>query len=85
MKNILDLGGLPKDPIEQIVWLDGVLEQVHRELEPAWAEAYGQARLTGRMDEAEELGPFSHKRAMALTRSWNESTGRQIRWGDRRG
>ena len=85
MTNILDLGALPKDPIEQIIWLDGVLDAVHTQLEPAWAAAYGQARLTGRMDEAERIGPFSHKRAMALTRAWNEKNGRLIRWGDRRG
>jgi len=85
MTKILDLGELPKDPIEQLLWLSGVLDQVQTELHPAWATAYGTARLTGRLDEAEALGLHSHKRVMEFTRRWNEATGRQIRWGDRRG
>jgi hypothetical protein len=62
-----------------------VHEQVTKELDPAWAAAYGQARLTGRLDEAQALGLHSHKRVMAYTRRWNEATGRQIKWGDQRG
>lgn len=85
MTGILDLGGQPKDAIERLVWLSGVLDAVHAQMEPAWASAYGEARLTGRLDEAEALGLHSHKRIMRFTRAWNESRGRQIRWGDHRG
>jgi hypothetical protein len=81
---ILDLNQMPDDALERIIWLGGVLEQVHTELEPVWQRAYFDARLTKRLDEAEEIGLHSHKRIMAWTRAENESNGRMIRWGDKR-
>lgn len=85
MAKILDLSGLPDDALERLIWLGGVLDAVRQQLDPVWAEAYFDARLSGRLDEAEKLGLHSHKAVMAFTRRHNEKTGRLIRWGDRRG
>jgi len=85
MARILDLGGLPTDALERLIWLDGVLDQVHTELDPEWARAYFDARLQGRLDEALALELHSRKRVMAWTRHHNEATGRLIRWNDGRG
>jgi len=85
MAKILDLSGLPDDAMERLVWLNGVLDAVKAQLDPVWAAAYYEARLSGRLDEAEALGFHSHKRVMAWTRQHNEATGRLIRWGDKRG
>ena len=82
---ILNLDDAPSDALERLVWLDGVLKQVHKELDPMWQQAYFDARFTGRLDEADQLGFHSHKRIMQFTRAENEARGRQIRWGDRRG
>jgi len=82
---ILNLDDAPTDALQRLVWLNGVLEQVYRELDPAWQTAYFDARFTGRLDQAEQLGFHSHKRIMAYTRAENEKRGRQIRWGDKRG
>jgi hypothetical protein len=84
MEKLLNLDHLPDDAIERLAWLGGVLKQVHQELEPHWREAYFESRLTGRLDDAENLRLHSHKRIMAWTRGENESRGRLIRWGDRR-
>jgi hypothetical protein len=51
-KRLLDLSRAPDDPIERIVWLDGVMEQVRDELDEAFSEAYFWARFTGRLDAA---------------------------------
>lgn len=83
-KQILDLSDAPTDPIERLVWLGGVLEQVSAELEPHWREAYFWARFTGRLDAALGLRLHSQKRVMAYTRAHNERSGRLVRWGDRR-
>ena len=82
---ILNVKDAPQDALERLIWLGGVLEQVHRELDPLWQRAYFEARFTGRLDEAEDLRFHSHKRIMAFTRAENERCGRQIRWGDGRG
>lgn len=82
---ILNLDDAPHDAIERLVYLNGVLKQVHDELDPAWQEAYFDARFTGRLDQADALGYHSHKRIMQFTRNENEKRGRQVRWGDRRG
>lgn len=82
---ILNTDDAPEDALERLVWLNGVLEQVHKELTPLWQRAYFDARFTGRLDEAEALGYHSHKRIMAYTRAENERRGRMIRWGDGRG
>jgi hypothetical protein len=83
-KRILDLSGAPDDPIERLIWLGGVLEQVNKELEPEWREAYFWCRFTGRLSEAMGLGLHSRKKVMAYTRAENENRGRMIRWGDGR-
>lgn len=80
--SILNLSNRPSDPVEAVVWLDGVLEAVQRDLDAAYEEAYFQARLQGRFEAAVEVGRTSRKRALAFTRRRNEATGRQIRWGD---
>lgn len=83
-KHILDLSDAPDDPIERLIWLGGVLEQVHKELDPQWRQAYFWARFTGRLDDALRLGLHSRKKIMGYTRAENESRGRLIRWGDGR-
>lgn len=83
-KQLLDLTGAPNDPIERIIWLDGVMEQVRDELDDAFSEAYFWARFTGRLDAALDLKIHSRKRVMAYTRRMNNQKGRQIRWGDGR-
>lgn len=82
---ILNLDDAPADAIERLIYLNGVLAQVKKELEPQWQQAYFDARFTGRLDEADNLGFHSHKKIMAFTRAENERRGRQIKWGDRRG
>jgi hypothetical protein len=83
-KRLLDLSRAPDDPIERIVWLDGVMEQVRDELDEAFSEAYFWARFTGRLDAALALKRHSRKRVMAYTRAMNNQKGRQIRWNDGR-
>lgn len=82
---ILDLSEAPADPIERLMWLGGVLEQVNKELDPQWQDAYFHARLESRLDAALDLDLHSPKRIMAWTRAGNEARGRMVRWGDRRG
>lgn len=79
---ILDTHTMPKDPIEQIIWLDGVKEAVAKELEQHYEEAYFNARLTQRFAAALQVGRASKKRALAWTRSANEKRGRAVRWND---
>lgn len=80
---ILNLKSAPDDPVERLVWLGGVQEQVDRELDAAFTEAYFWSRFTGRLETAIDLGIHSRKRIMAYTRHGNEAAGRMIRWGDR--
>ena len=80
--SILNLNAAPKDAIERIIWLDGVQEQVRRELEAEYQKAYFEARVTRRFDAAVRAGKASKKRALAWTRRQNEATGRTVRWGD---
>lgn len=79
---ILNLDDAPKDPIERIIWLDGVNKAVRIELEAEYQRAYFGARITKRFDEAVAVGRTSRKRALAWTRKQNETTGRTIRWND---
>ena len=79
---ILNLESCPHDPIEAIMWLDGVQAQVRDELELAYAKAYYEARIQGRFPAALDTGRASRKRALALTRAENERRGRTVRWGD---
>lgn len=75
---------MPDDPLEQLLWLSGVKEAVARELDDAYAEAYAQCRLTGKFDMALSLGLHGKKKALALTRRWNNSQARMVRWNDKR-
>lgn len=79
---ILDLSRVPNDPVEAIVYLDGVMERARIELDEAYAAAYFDARLQGRFDNALRVGRTSRKRALKLTRQRNEATGRTVRWND---
>lgn len=80
---ILDLSDQPEDPIQAIVWLDGVLAAAKTELNAAVQKAYYDARIKGMFHEALGLGLHSRKRALAFTRHENESRGRTIRqWRD---
>jgi hypothetical protein len=81
---ILNLHGAPTDPIERLIWLGGVMEQVRTELDDAFAEAYFWSRFTGRLESALDLHLHSRKRIMQYTRRMNNMRGRQIRWGDGR-
>ena len=81
-QRILDLSGAPRDPVERAAWLGGVLDKVKSELDDAYAQAYGEARLTGRFEDALRLGPLSRTRALAATRRFNHRRGSAIRWGD---
>lgn len=83
-RDLLDLSAAPRDALERLIYLGGVRERTHQELERAVREAYFEARLTGRLDEALALRLHSHKRVMAYTRAANESKGRLVRWGDHR-
>lgn len=79
---LLDLSDAPKDPVERLMWLGGVHQQVVRELDAAFGDAYFNARLQGRFDTAVEAGPYARKRALAYTRHENERRGRTVKWGD---
>lgn len=81
----IDLNDAPKDPIERLVWLSGAQEAFDNQIEPMWRKAYFQARQTGRLDAALNLGFHSRKKIMSFTRAENERTGRQWKWGDGRG
>jgi hypothetical protein len=81
-KALLDLSDAPDDPIERLMWLSGVADQVAEEMDAEWAGAYFWARFTGRLEAALGLGYHSRKRVMAYTRHGNESVGRTVRWGD---
>lgn len=80
--SILDLSDKPDDAIEAIIWLSGVMEQAREELDEALAEAYYEARLTGRLEYALGLKRHSRKRVLAYTRRVNNARGRGLRWGD---
>jgi hypothetical protein len=79
---ILNLSEAPKDPIERLLYLSGVNEQVRKELDAAFAEAYFEARLQRRLDAAVAAGPYARKRVLAYTRHENQKRGRSVRWGD---
>jgi hypothetical protein len=79
---ILNTDTMPQDPIEQIIWLDGVKEAVERELDSLYENAYFTARLTSRFSVALQVGRASKKRALAWTRRANERRGRSVRWND---
>ena len=80
--SILNLGEAPADPIERVMWLSGVKEQVSLELDEAFSEAYFEARLQRRLDTAIAAGPYARKRVLRYTRQENQKRGRVVRWGD---
>lgn len=81
---MIDFSDAPDDALERIAWLGGVMDRAKAEVDAQFAEAYAQARLTGRLESAINLRLHSPKRILAFTRSFNEAAGRQIRWGDHR-
>lgn len=81
---LLDVSAAPSDPIERLVWLSGVKDQVAKEMDEQWSDAYFWARFTGRLDAALSLGLHGRKRIMAYTRAANEHRGRTVRWNDGR-
>lgn len=81
-KPLLNLDDLPRDPIERVMWLSGVKEQVEKELDAAFGAAYFEARLQRRLPTAITAGPHAKKRVLAYTRRENQRRGRSVRWGD---
>lgn len=79
---ILNTSRMPTDAVEKIIWLDSVEEQVKKELEGLYEQAYFEARTQGRFQSALDVGRTSRKRALRWTRRFNEATGRTVRWGD---
>jgi len=79
---LLNLDDAPKDPIERLMWLSGVHDQVRAELDEEFGKAYYEARLQQRLDAAISAGPYAKKRVLAYTRHENEKRGRAVRWGD---
>lgn len=83
MSQILNLDEAPQDPVQRIVWLDGVLAAVRKELNHALEDAYFEARVQGVFDVALRNGAASTKRALAYTRHGNEARGRVVKaWND---
>lgn len=82
MSIILDLTDKPEDPIKAILWLTGVLEKAKSELDEAYAEEYAKTRMDNTFEHALKVGPYSRRRALALTRRWNNERGRMIHWND---
>jgi hypothetical protein len=80
---ILNLDDAPESPIERLLWLSGVMEEVKRELDEEFASTYYEARVSGVFDSALAVGLHSKKKALAYTRKENERRGRTVRWGDR--
>lgn len=80
--HVLNLDEAPEDPIERIIWLDGVQEAINAELECALDEAYFNARMQERFESAVAVGKASLKKALAHTRHHNSRTGSSVRWRD---
>ena len=79
---LLNLDDAPRDPIERIMWLSGVMAQAKQELDAELGAAYFEARLQRRLDDAVSAGPYARKTVLALTRRENEKRGRTVRWAD---
>jgi len=73
---------MPDDCVERVFWLAGVMAKIRDELTDAYADAYFQARLEGRFDSALRVGRTSRTKALKMTRTRNEESGRSIRWSD---
>ena len=80
---MFDFSSAPHDPIERLIWLGGVDDQVKDELDAQLRRAYFEARLSGRIETALNLGFHSRKQILRYTRNENEARGRVVRhWGD---
>jgi hypothetical protein len=79
---ILNLQDAPESPIERLMWLSGVMEEVKEELDAEFRRAYYEARLQKQLEPALALGLHSRKRILAYTRAENEKRGRTVRWQD---
>jgi hypothetical protein len=79
---ILNLQEAPESPIERLMWLSGVMEEVKEELDAEFRRAYYEARLQKQLEPALALGLHSRKRILAYTRAENEKRGRTVRWQD---
>lgn len=83
MSGLIDMSEAPENPVERLVWLDGIDQVLRREVNRAWQEAYFRARLEGVFDRALDLHLHTPRRAVAWTRHENEARGRVItRWND---
>jgi hypothetical protein len=80
--SILSTSEAPDDPIERLLWLSGAAEAAKAEIEDAFAKAYFEARLSGRLDAAVGLGLHSKSTVLRLTRRENNASQRMVRWGD---
>ena len=70
---LLNFDGAPgKTPSEQLTALGGVKDQVEKEMQPQWEQAYFWARFTQRLDVALSLHLHARKKVMAYTRAGNE-------------
>lgn len=79
---ILNLDDAPTDPVERLLWLSGVKEQVQRELDEEFARTYYEARIQKVFIPALSVGLHSRKKALAYARKENERRGRTVRWND---
>jgi hypothetical protein len=75
----------PHDPLERVKFLLDARREIDAQLWVMVEDAYFEARLQQRLDEALALGLHSRKVIMASTRHANERRGRQVRWNDGRG
>jgi hypothetical protein len=80
--SLLNLDDAPRDPIERLLYLSGVREQVGKELDEAFGSAYFEARLQDRLEAAIAAGPYARKRVLAYSRAENQRRGRTVRWND---
>lgn len=58
------------------------MAKVRDELEVEYTDAYFEARLQGRFEDALRVGRTSRTEALRMTRRKNEQSGRSIRWND---
>lgn len=80
---ILDLTQAPSTPLERILWLSGVMDEVKTELSAEYQAAYFEARSQGMLKAAVDLGIHSRKSILAMTRHENQARGVVIRrWED---
>jgi len=77
---ILNMSEAPKDPIQRLVWMTGVKQQVQDEIDSECETLYSRLRMEGRFDAVLAARLHSKGRALALTRRANRA--RQIRWDD---